>query len=142
MNLQAYFDYVESRPTNESVYLLTDNPETQRLFLDKYGKDKILVYTEISHINGSSSSVSSSVSSGFEGNRHHHRRHHHRHSKLHSNHTQLAEDFRYTTIEHTLIDILIAAHSADFKPAIYSSLSDLVRTFSNIGRNERGFCAH
>jgi hypothetical protein len=32
---------------------------------------------------------------------------------------KLAADHRYTSIEHTLIDVLIAGHSKTFKPGIY-----------------------
>ena len=40
-------DFVDSLGSQETVYLLTDNPNTQKLFLDKYGRQKILVYNEI-----------------------------------------------------------------------------------------------
>jgi hypothetical protein len=53
---------------------------------------------------------------------------------------KLAADHRYTSIEHTLIDVLIAAHSKTFKPGAFSSLSDLVSMFSKIGKKERGWC--
>jgi hypothetical protein len=52
----------------------------------------------------------------------------------------MAEDHRYTTLEHTLVDVLIAAHAKDFKPALYSSLSDLVTLFAQIGKRERRWC--
>ena len=53
----------------------------------------------------------------------------------------LADDHRFTSIEHTLIDVLIAAHSKTFKPGIYSSLSDLVHMFARIGKKDRGWCS-
>ncbi len=43
-NIVKFFDWVESQPPAEPVYLLTDNPATQTLFLQKYGGAKILVY--------------------------------------------------------------------------------------------------
>eukprot|EP01032_Pedospumella_encystans_P015570 gene15570-17798_t len=42
---------------------------------------------------------------------------------------------------HTLIDVIIAAHAKEFKPAGFSSLSHLVDTFRSIGKGERGWCA-
>ena len=54
----------------------------------------------------------------------------------------LAEDHRYTTLQNTLIDVLIAAHAHHFKPASFSSLSELVSTFSHIGKRDRGWCKH
>lgn len=129
VNLQAYYDHVDSVPVNESVYLLTDNPTTQKLFLDKYGSNRILVYRNI---------VDQSQQHPIRY------RHNGRHNQLmHSNsesNITLPDDHRYTSLQHTIIDILIAAHSRDFKPAMYSSLSDLVKLFSAIGKNDRHWC--
>ena len=52
----------------------------------------------------------------------------------------IPEDYRFTTLEHTLIDVLIAAHAKSFKAAMFSSLSDLVSIFANIGRKDLGWC--
>ncbi len=51
-----------------------------------------------------------------------------------------AEDHRYTTLENTVIDIVIAAHARQFKPAIFSSMSELVSTMSSVGKRDRGWC--
>ena len=45
-------------------------------------------------------------------------------------------DYRHTTLEHTIIDVLIAAHTKHFKPSLYSSLSDLVRNYHAIGKHD------
>lgn len=146
VNLSSYFDFVESRPKDEAVYLLTDNAETQQLFLQKYGSDKILVYNKISTtqkvfdprqnpgiasphaiFNSSSEIDAHSIETAVKpGSR---------------SHGRLPADHRHTTLEHTLIDILIAAHAKDFKPGIFSSLSDLVTIFKQIGRKDRGWCS-
>lgn len=142
VNLASYFEFVESRPKGEKVYLLTDNAETQQTFLDKYGPEKILVYQRI--LTGqrtfdpranlqtlsskpvfNSSSDTNSVETAV---------------KPGAIMTQLPSDHRHTSLEHTLIDILIAAHSKEFKPGIFSSLSDLVSMFKQIGRKDRGWC--
>ena len=47
---------------------------------------------------------------------------------------------RYTTLEHTLIDVLIAAHASKFHPSGFSSMSDLVQMFSRIGKEKYGWC--
>lgn len=132
LSINNYFKFVDSRPAEEKVFLLTDDPKTQRIFLDKYGKDKIIVYSEIaeekdqqpveasqqpdSNGGGSSTSTQAAV------------------PKV------LAEDHRYTTLEHTLIDVIIAAHAKAFRPSSFSSLSELVRTFEMIGKGTRGWC--
>lgn len=107
VNLESYFHFVESRPADEPVYLLTDNPKSQKLFLDKYGPKKIIVYSKITD-EEHQQPVASSLKKGDP-----------RGIALVSqplattNVTvpQLAEDHRFTTLEHTLIDVLIAAHS-------------------------------
>ena len=104
INVEAYMNFVES---HEKVFLLTDNPDTQREFLDKF-PSKILVYNRIESV-GSDTSTR-------------------------------PKDFRYTSLEHTIIDVLIAAHSKQFKPSLYSSLSDLVKIFHHIGKNDWNFC--
>jgi hypothetical protein len=111
-NLDAYFQFVESRPARERVFLLTDSPSTQTLFLNKYGPDKVLVYSVIANSTDRGTNHSASRPT----------------------------DFRYTSIEHTLIDVLIAGHARDFKGSPFSSLSELVKMLGDIGRRERGWC--
>jgi hypothetical protein len=164
VNINSYFQFVESRPADEPIYLLTDNPESQNLFLQKYGPEKILVYsviknetaplvlgkdmqkakdvdaTAIAHgpalqhgKKGHVVGVASASASGDESVGHA--------QGSQPTQPQLAQDHRFTTLEHTLIDILIASHSKHFKPAMYSSLSDLVKILGNIGKRERGWCS-
>lgn len=172
-NFQSYFKFVESRPAEEKVFLLTDDPKTQRIFTKKYGSDKIIVYSEIAEAHeqpplfvtaglhrggkwahphsgtnggggsngGSHGGSSGGSSAGGSGS-----------SALLSTSAAttavaaiapvLEEDHRFTTLEHTLIDVIIAAHAREFKPSGFSSLSDLVKTFENIGKRDRGWCAH
>jgi hypothetical protein len=95
INIEAYMEFVEKQ---NKVFLLTDNPDTQKLFIDKY-PDKVIVYDRIS-------------------------------PKV--NVTDKPVDFRYTSLEHTIIDVLVAAHAKKFKPSLYSSLSDLVAHFRDV----------
>ena len=152
VNIHSYFAFVDSRPADEPVYLLTDNPDSQKLFLDKYGPQKIIVYSIIPPaekqkpitLNNFDSVISSetrlaaekasqagellsTTDSDKKGKR------------MHKN--ALSPDHRYTTLEHTLIDVLIAAHAKTFKAGMYSSLSDLVNMFSRIGKDQRGWCS-
>lgn len=129
-NIEAYFHFVESRPVDEPVYLLTDSPQTQALFLNRYGPQKILVYAVIPNattpvsipvITSSSETSSSAVAT--------------------SPIIPLPTDYRYTTLEHTLVDILIAGHSREFKGSPFSSLTELVKMFGDIGRCDRGWCS-
>lgn len=116
-NIDAYFHFVDSRPQGESVYLLTDSPQTQAAFLDRYGPQKILVYAVIPN----ATSSQSAPGAGPYG--------------------ALPADHRYTTLEHTLVDILIAGHSREFKGSPFSSLTELVKMFGDIGRRDRGWCS-
>lgn len=200
ISIESYFAYVDSRPAEEKIFLLTDSPDTQRTFINKYGADRILVYSDIpaaedqlplfitktAHTssigaadNNDSSSNSQTTSSdnsnavdmggssflgagagGGKGGRSPRGRgkgrmgfasrgRGGRHpmglagALLRRNMTAqpLAEEHRFTTLEHTLIDVIIAAHARDFKPSPFSSLSDVVRMFEHIGKQDRGWCS-
>ena len=155
VNIQTYYDFVDRLPTEEPVYLLTDNPETQHAFLTKYGRKKILVYAEITPsvaqkplalVNSHSGAAGASSANETSHLEHIMKGGHRRHEKyprrlgLLNSSTGLSEDHRYTSVEHTLIDVMIAAHAKHFKPAIYSSLSELVKIFGHIGRKDRRWC--
>lgn len=98
VSIEPYYHFVNSLPPDEPVFLLTDSPDTQQAFIDKYGSKKILVYSLILRASG----------------RGHHLFQHSSHNVkvVHTEATNitLADDHRYTGIEHTLIDVLIAAH--------------------------------
>jgi len=142
VNLNSYYDFVESRPAGEPIFLLTDNPGSQKLFLDKYGRERILVYQEIAPISQQKhllDTAGAGPSVRFTGGV----------TSLNSMDVapsaldpngSLPGDHRFTTLEHALIDILIAAHTKNFKAAAFSSLSDLVLTFRDIGKRDRGWC--
>jgi hypothetical protein len=132
-SLQPYMKFVESRPEHESVYLLTDNPATQQFFLETYGPKKILFFSDMNHdlVNKLPLSVKNlddiryilrNETKPLKGNE------------------TVAEDHRHTTLQNTLIDVLIAAHAQHFKAAPFSSLSELVSSFHRIGRQDRGWC--
>eukprot|EP01031_Cornospumella_fuschlensis_P039319 gene39319-47858_t len=44
----------------------------------------------------------------------------------------LSSEFRYTSLEHTVMDIYIAAHATQFRPAGFSSISEFVRTLNGL----------
>ena len=122
-NMEAYFHFVESRPPQEPVYLLTDSPQTQATFLSRYGPQKILVYAVIPNITAPAPpTISTTESTSVVAS------------------SALPTDYRYTTLEHTLVDILIAGHSREFKGSPFSSLTELVKMFGDIGRRDRGWC--
>lgn len=140
VNINSYFDFVESRPAGENVYLLTDNPESQRLFVDKYGA-RILYYQRIPPA-AQQRSVVHSLGAGpsvkFTGGVR--RAQDMDVAPLGNDSLSLPGDHRFTSLEHALIDVLIAAHARTFKAAAFSSLSDLVNTFRDIGRRDRQWC--
>ena len=203
LNLASYYAFVESRPADEAVFILTDNPDSQRHFLDKYGPKKIIVYSIIAaaehqmplrlsttntHREDTGESVkitditanntnkitevnvttvnTTELSGDALGEKDVRGRRRGRRSltESHSKHLStggkrgkkslgneeeknfnkekntLTEDHRFTSLEHTLVDVLIASHSQTFKPAMYSSLSDLVSMFGKIGKKDKGWC--
>jgi len=136
-NIHSYFKFVESRPEEEKIFLLTDDPKTQKIFLRKFGPQKIIVYNEIAEaheqpplfvLSGGNRTITSAAASmsGTEPTA--------------TASATLAEDHRFTTLEHTLIDVIVAAHAKIFKPSGFSSLSDLVKMFESIGKQSRGWC--
>lgn len=141
-HLPSYFQFVESRPAGEKVFLMTDSPATQQRFLRKFGRERVLVYSDIadealqspSLVMHSSSFPAlhdhTSLSQQQQQQRMQRRQQH-----------QLVEEHRFTPLEHTLIDVIIAAHAKEFKPSPFSSLSELVHMFEQIGKRDRGWCA-
>ncbi len=142
-SLQPYIHFVESRPVNESIFLLTDNPATQHYFLQAYGHPKILVFSDMNTdlVNKLPMSVRNEqdIKHLYEDPVDREKRKK-QEATLTGNQTILAEDHRFTTLQNTLIDVLIAAHAKHFKPAGFSSLSELVTMFSRIGKQDRGWC--
>ena len=155
-NFHSYFKFVESRPADEKIFMLTDDPKTQRIFLNKYGPNKVVVFSEIAEaheqpplfiaggvVRNKTAEIQGmeiwfmpdtllNISIFFLW------------KFLFFNSIAapvLADDHRFTSLEHTLIDVIIAAHAKEFKPAGFSSLSHLVDTFRSIGKGERGWCA-
>eukprot|EP01039_Chlorochromonas_danica_P008201 gene8201-9048_t len=126
-SLQPFIHFVESRPLDEPVFLLTDNPITQDYFLQTFGESKILVYERM---NASINRLPLVLRSSKD--------------LLHnsSHNSSIAEDHRYTTLENTVIDVIIAAHAKNFKASPFSSLSELVTLFSRIGKQEQGWCSN
>jgi hypothetical protein len=144
LNMQSFFHFVDSRPAHEPVYIMTDNPYTQRKFVSKYGPHKILFFEPILDLHNE-------LPLYVRGR--HDLRHRHPSSNITTPTTptntltptapipvEMAEDHRHTTLEHALIDVLIAAHTREFKPSPFSSLSELVTMLGHIGKNNRGWC--
>lgn len=139
-SLQPFINFVESRPKDEKVFLLTDNPATQNYFLKEY-PNQILIYSsmesdiinrlplqirsmkDVSHL---LPELDKAIAEGKQLST--------------DNNGSVASDHRFTTLENTLIDVLIAAHAQTFKPSAFSSLSELVMMFNRIGKKDRGWC--
>ena len=116
---ESYDRFIDTRPVSEKIYLLSDNPVGQKRFLDKYG-DRIIVYKKIempSHLDD------------------------HRHVGEYWNTDQIEDktrnetlpvSYRFTSLQHTLIDVIISSRSAIFKGSPFSSLTDLVVRFRRV----------
>jgi len=116
LNIKSFFKFVESRPTDEKIFILTDHPDIQKIFIIQYSVNKIIFYQEIVDTT-------------------------HQLPTTANNFTSLPIEHRYTSLEHTVIDVIIAAHAKVFKPSPYSSLSELVKIFEFIGKKDRKWCA-
>jgi hypothetical protein len=90
-----FFDFIDTHPEDQCVYLMTDNPISQRVFQRRYGS-RLLVYDTVRD---------TSV---------HHEANH-----------------RFTSLFHTIVDVLITAYTQDFMGTVGSSLSELV-TLMNV----------
>ena len=103
--IESFDRFISTRPDEEPIYFMTDNPASQRRFIEKYGRNKIMVYTEmldrVGDVNVSHDQDGVVVSN---------------HSS--SGNITIPEDFRYSTLEHLLIDVIIASHAHQFKGRI------------------------
>jgi hypothetical protein len=187
--IYKYMEFVESRPIEEPIFLLTDNFETQQFFRNHYGPKKILIYSWINTTENSLplhlsekedyqqlyDTITEMNRSAYELIQHEQLQRQEQHqlflqnqtlligNNTNSNDTQsstttistsssplpsssitkkveLPIDHRYTTLENTVIDIIIAAHAKVFRPTLFSSLSELVDNFNEVGKKQRGWC--
>ena len=124
---------------------MTDNPMTQQRFIDKY-KHRIKVYNSISTTSLVNKPINVTTSpSGIKSIQDS--------SIIVLNQTLdeyasplsnsvLPIDYRYTTIEHALMDVLIASHAKNFHPAGYSSMSDFTKIMRIMHRWDYCDCQH
>lgn len=122
---ESYYKFVNTRPDNEKIFLMADSPTGQKQLIDKYG-DRILVYSVIENPNNRtyppSAVLGKSESMIFAGN---------------STNVGLPTGYRFTSLKHTLFDILISANAVVFKGSPFSSLSDVVNVFRKIVSENR-----
>lgn len=115
---QLYYNWIYKQPPQDQVYILTDNPTTQQHFFEMFGGDKIIVYANISSPTGldvgSYLDNITAVSSVLKKN--------------------ITSEFRFTSLQHAVIDIFIAAHAWDFRTTPFSSVSDLVKMMNFLHR--------
>jgi hypothetical protein len=101
-----YEEFIESLPQTMSVFVMTDNPLTQKYFLERYGSNRILIYQPLHSLPERTFQNHRRLRSGVMGRR--------------------LPVVRHTTLQHTLVDVMIAAHSSVFLGNPVSSLSELV----------------
>jgi hypothetical protein len=105
MAIETYHRFISNRPEGERIFLMTDNPDGQREFVESYGKNnRVVVYDIIRHPPPPVNTTNGNASA-------------------------LSEEFRFTTLKHTVIDIIIAAHAPTFKGSPFSSASELVNMY-------------
>lgn len=123
--LESYDRFIDTRPINENIYLMTDNPAGQKRHVDKYG-DRILFYSRILPLNntviGGNPKINLQKNLLRDKN---------------DKKTFLPSSYRFTSLEHTLIDILISSHALIFKGSPFSSLSDLVNIYRHFLREDK-----
>lgn len=115
-SLESYDRFLNTRPDDEKVFLMTDNPVGQKHHIDKYGS-RVLVYSIIIDPNSFNENNNTMIKRNSIDN------------KKDMKRSILPPSYRFTSLEHTLIDILISANALIFKGSPYSSLSDLVNKF-------------
>jgi hypothetical protein len=140
----AYFYWVDIHTTeNSSIYLLTDNPQTQKDFFVNYGSSRVHVFANITSLDGQSEKDSSSAIKSYSldipaaggrgigdlqnlflGNN----------PSNESISSTKPSEKRFTGLQHAIIDIFIAAHCWQFRRTNYSSVSDLVLLLRYIHR--------
>lgn len=124
-----FYKFISTRPDDENIFLMTDNRKTQILFMEKYRKinptnqlndSRILIYDTIPPLPTSNTSgvLNNNIAVGGCTVTY---------SNL--NGTVLPQCYRHTSLEHTLIDIIIASQAKIFKGTASSSLSELVNIF-------------
>lgn len=118
--LEDYFRYVERLPASQPVFLMTDNPDTQQLFLSKYGSKKVIVYKKL--VGATVDGVSIPIAR----------------NAVNTTGTP-PEERRFTTIKHFVIELLIAAHTLQVRQSKYSSASEAILIFKHVFKN-RGLC--
>lgn len=116
---ELYYSWVEKQKKDEPIFLITDDPKTQLHFVMKYGPDKIKFYK-----NMTDPSTDARLNSLTNGPRAH----------TAVDQLPLAVDHRFTTLEHAIVDVMIAAHGWDFRTTPFSSVSDLVKMFNLLHR--------
>mmetsp|Transcript_7434 Transcript_7434/g.12491 ORF Transcript_7434/g.12491 Transcript_7434/m.12491 type:complete len:295 (+) Transcript_7434:184-1068(+) len=88
---KPFLDFIDAHSSSQCIYLMTDNPSSQQLFLQRYGASRLLVYDTVRDKSA------------------HHEAHH-----------------RFTSLFHTIVDVLITAHTREFLGTPGSSLTELV----------------
>jgi hypothetical protein len=104
-----YFTFIDSYSPHQCVYLMTDNPTTQHIFLRRYRPSRLFVYDAIRESSPSAHHLAS---------------------------------HRFTSVFHTLVDVLISAYTHEFKGSAGSSLSELVELLNvTFVHNSRAYSA-
>lgn len=117
---ESYYKFVNTRPDDEKIFLMADNPTGQKKIIDKYG-DRILVYSVIEDVRNVTITPSTILGNPKNLN-----------LVVDSPTNTLPLGYRFTSLKHTLYDILISANAKVFKGSPYSSLSDAVNIFRKV----------
>lgn len=101
------------------MYLLTDDPNMQQRLITMF-PTKIVVYQRIKNVTDHHFTWTPSTESNTALN--------------------YSIEHRFTSLEHTLVDVVIAAHAKYFRGTPFSSLSDLVAIYNTIGKKWWAWC--
>lgn len=118
--------FMERQDPNDRYFLMTDNRQSQIEFFERFGSNKILVYRNISSKDEQlpiAVAMRSPVSTATGGD------------VLAKMNATLPLDHRFTTLEHAVMDVYIAAHAKRFHPTPFSSVSDYVRMVKHLYRD-------
>ena len=109
--------FIKSRPSDEIIYFMTDNRQAQQHFMNRYGA-RIVVYKEIA--------VDETNSSQLHENR----------ASSSLTQAKRPSEHRYTSIEHMVMDVIIASHAWKWlERSLMSSASELVPIYGETHEN-------
>jgi len=118
LDFREFFTYAKSFPLSQRFFLMTDDLAYRRIFGDVIGYERLLLYNESSPNGGFATNICNeydrrppcydAVRSFWFG--------------------------RQTSLQHSIVEAMIAAHAKEFRGTLGSTMSELVHIFKGLIR--------